>query len=737
MGTTMKRVKINVGKAARMLAGTGAVLLLIAGSASAQTTSWRTGTGSWFEPGNWTTGVPTSGVTAWIDNGGTAQIGRPGAEAEDVYVGRNLPIPSFLEITSRGTLSDEYGLVASGSGSRGTATVTGTGSKWTNSRDLYVGLSGTGTLNIADGGEVSNRYGYLGSRSGSQGTVTVTGSGSKWKSTGVLYVGSSGRGTLEVTDGGEVSNSGDGYIGFGPGSQGTVTVTGSGSKWTNSRHLSVGLEGMGTLMIADGGEVSNSYAGILACQSGAQGTVTVTGNGSKWTNSGGLYVGDEGTGTLTITDRGEVSNSYGILGHESGSQGRATISGSGSKWTNSAQLRVGYGGTGTLTIARGGQVSSSYGSVGSNRGSQGTAIVTGSGSKWTISGDLNVGSLGTGTLRITAGGEVSNSTAYLGVRPGSRGTATVSVSGIGSKWTNSGDLNVGRELMGTLMIADGGLVSAANVSIRCTGRVAIDVGTGSKLRVGGGTGTLTNHGRVRVLAGAAVPAGAQFAPIAAGTWSDSGIWHWQTIGGSWDGASHVFTVSEHVAARAGETARFDRLDIQRVLIRNDQRGDSLGVSVPYSPATAPMALAACPLPEETLAPLADLIEPGHVIRSAWIMGTEGYTPSKTTPLYLSFEVGERFSTGDLSFWQYTGSQWEPLLADCVSYQGRYAMAMILSGSLPEGAIWPYAMGTGLPPEFPPVGAYAVSAVPELSALALLLAAAFAGVVWQWWRGRRM
>ena len=41
--------------------------------------------------------------------------------------------------------------------------------------------------NIEAGGQVSNTTGYLGYNSGSSGTATVTGDGSKWTNSGSLY----------------------------------------------------------------------------------------------------------------------------------------------------------------------------------------------------------------------------------------------------------------------------------------------------------------------------------------------------------------------------------------------------------------------------------------------------------------------------------------------------------------------------------------------------------------------
>ena len=75
--------------------------------------------------------------------------------------------------------------------------------------------------------------------------------------------------------------------------------------------------------------------GYLGYHAGSTGTATVDGTGSTWTNSGYLYIGNSGNGTLNITNGGKVSNSYGYLGYNSGSTGTATVDGTGSTWTNS------------------------------------------------------------------------------------------------------------------------------------------------------------------------------------------------------------------------------------------------------------------------------------------------------------------------------------------------------------------------------------------------------------------
>ena len=142
------------------------------------------------------------------------------------------------------------------------------------------------------------------------------------------------------------------YLGYASGASGTATVDGTGSKWTSSSSptiFSVGTYGSGTLKISNGGSVSD-YVASLGYYSGSSGTARVDGAGSIWTNTYYLYVGESGNGTLNIVNGGTVSNSGGYLGMNSGSSGTATVDGVGSKWTNSSDLYVGKSGNGTLNI---------------------------------------------------------------------------------------------------------------------------------------------------------------------------------------------------------------------------------------------------------------------------------------------------------------------------------------------------------------------------------------------------
>jgi|GEM_PF-1296160 len=145
---------------------------------------------------------------------------------------------------------------------------------------------------------------------------------------------------------------------------------------------------------------------LLGYVSGSAGKVTVTGTDALWTNSGEFYVGYDGSGSLTIADGGEVSNTIGQIGSGISSDGEGLVTGSGSKWTCTSDLYVGSSGSGSLTIADGGEVSNIIGYIGKWGDGSGEVLVTGSGSKWTCTSILYVGDSGSGSLTLETGGKV-------------------------------------------------------------------------------------------------------------------------------------------------------------------------------------------------------------------------------------------------------------------------------------------------------------------------------------------
>lgn len=263
------------------------------------------------------------------DPGGTGPGTQPSPWTinNDLVVGDQSGDDAALVIRNGGTVGNDKGVLGLDIGAEGTVTVTGAGSAWSNSDDLYIGFDGTGTLSIDDGGAVDNVNGYIGYFSGAaSGRVTVTGSGSIWTNSQDLTIGDSGAGTLIISNGGTV-NSASGYISNDSSAFGEVIVTGANSLWSNSTDVSVGEAGVGALTISNGGSVtaSDGYVGFSV---NGNGVVSVTGTGSSWANSGALFVGLFGSGSVTVDSGGTVSASEVILADDSGATGTMEIAGS-------------------------------------------------------------------------------------------------------------------------------------------------------------------------------------------------------------------------------------------------------------------------------------------------------------------------------------------------------------------------------------------------------------------------
>jgi T5SS/PEP-CTERM-associated repeat protein len=191
-----------------LLATTALALLASPGVALADctpVTNWTAGKSSWFTSGNWDNGVPSSGIGAVVDNGGTAQISGslPQASACSLSLGPDAGHSGNASVSTSGSLTVTYGIVVGDQGS-GSLTVTSQGSV-TSGDGIDVGGStgttpGIGVLTVSDSG-----------------TVTAT-------SVGVNTSGTlTGNGTVSV-------NSGSGTVTINGGTlapSGTLTITGN------------------------------------------------------------------------------------------------------------------------------------------------------------------------------------------------------------------------------------------------------------------------------------------------------------------------------------------------------------------------------------------------------------------------------------------------------------------------------------------------------------------------------
>ena len=322
---------------------------------------------------------------------------------------------------------------------------------------MGAGYDANGSLHIADGMTVQSTEGQLGYRPGSSGSATVTGPGSTWDS-GALSVGRHGNGTLNITAGGAVNSGWYAYVGHFSGSTGAVTVDGSGSTWINSGTLYVGDGGDGTLDVTAGGTVSCDIGYIARHDS--TGVVTVDGAGSTWTMARDLNVGG-GRATLNITNGGQVTNAYAYIEGDATGPSTVLVAGPGSTWTNSGLLYVGNFGDGSLTITNGGTVTAPVCVIAETGGFTGVVTVDGAGSTLICPDRLNVAGGGQATLNIFNGGTVRSGQGMITPVswPWFTSVGAVTVDGVGSTWACSGDLSVGGGVSGTMTITNGGLVT--------------------------------------------------------------------------------------------------------------------------------------------------------------------------------------------------------------------------------------------------------------------------------------
>lgn len=204
------------------------------------------------------------------------------------------------------------------------------------SAPLVVGLNETATLRLSNGAQVTSLYGDIGASGSSHGRVIVDGDGTVLRLSRQLFVGYYGEGTVAIENGGRVEVAESMSLGRWqasdhPPSHGTVTVTGQNSLLDIRGGVSVGDGHTGDLIISDGGRVNAGDAFIIGDQAASRGTVLV-GSDAFLNIGSALAVGLEGEGTLTVANGGAVSvagdggsNLHTVLGFLPGSSGTINI----------------------------------------------------------------------------------------------------------------------------------------------------------------------------------------------------------------------------------------------------------------------------------------------------------------------------------------------------------------------------------------------------------------------------
>jgi T5SS/PEP-CTERM-associated repeat protein len=392
---------------------------------------------------------------------------------------------------------------------------------------LVVGDGGVGSFSALAGASLNADRIQLGSGSGSVGTASITGSGSAGSTlvqldgTGLsrLQVGNWGVGNLTISGGALVdatvspTNGSGAVIANGAGSTGTLTITGPGSEfksfnWTTVANANAttgfgtpGGSTTGTVNVLNGGTWRTQPAVIGSYSPGATstsnesafGVVNINGSGSQWlvgpntiTNEfAGIIIGAKAagrndpnataSGQVTVANGGKIVIDGGasVPGYinigSNGGIGALTVSGKNSSidvlGVNPSinVARSGNGATGSFNVLAGASATSLYLAVGRS-GATGSATIDGRSTDNTVASTLRLTGIGTneaagvngpafanigwdggtGTVTISNGGQllisdggmdghlVANSPGVILGR-GANSSGTMIITGVGSK----------------------------------------------------------------------------------------------------------------------------------------------------------------------------------------------------------------------------------------------------------------------------------------------------------------
>lgn len=505
-------------------------LILILPTSPVLATNWTGATSEdWFDAGNWSGGVPLTTTDSFIDTTVNApEITTEGAAGRLICVGNNGT--GALTISGGGLLtSSNQSRIGNNFGSVGTALVTGSGSVWESASEFRVGSDGTGTLivsndgavasvgrthigvtgngsiTVSNGGSVESGGTNMASQEGSSATVLLTGLGSNWSTSTISGLKVAIRGAASMLISGGATGSGR-FITIGEQltGNGTLEMTGVGTRWETSGAVNVGYLGTGQLLISNGAKIHASVSNPMTDYSeigfgaSSSGVVLITGDGSEWRNERDLYFGRAGQGTLTVSDKGLISSGTVIhMAHEMGSTGTLNIGSAAGDAAVAAGFVetpvVSFGdGTGTILLNH----TEGCGASGMGCAAGGVAGPSGSARGYEFAPDVT----GAGTIAA-----VSGVTYFTGDMSGFTGNATVS---------QAARLFLSAAYGGSMSVSDGGVVTANNTvsgsvnvndggTLKGSGTIGGDatIGLGGILAPGNSIGTIQVVGDVNFAPG--------------------------------------------------------------------------------------------------------------------------------------------------------------------------------------------------------------------------------------------
>jgi len=318
----------------------------------------------------------------------------------------------------------------------GTLAVDGMGASIATGANCFAGYNTTGNLRVSGGASASCANAYLGNLASSTGNdTTVTGSNSSLAVSTDLAIGhNGGLNTFAVAAGGGVTTV-NGFLGYYATSDGNqATIGGVDSTWSHTNVLEIGhLGSMNTFTVnADGYALSGKDTVLGALAGSEDNLLKVTGTNAAYevTPSFTLVVGDFGANNQVAVEAGALLEGHNVrLGRQAGSNGNSvTVSGSGAKWTNTGTLRVGNAGSNNTVMASSGAEVSFTGNqfIGHGVGTDANAVtVTGTNTTWT-GGAMVVGLDGTNSaLSVCDNATFTATSVAVAQNAGSSGTVTI------------------------------------------------------------------------------------------------------------------------------------------------------------------------------------------------------------------------------------------------------------------------------------------------------------------------
>jgi autotransporter-associated beta strand protein len=315
----------------------------------------------------------------------------------------------------------------------GRVSIDGVSTSTLSSVKVGYGSKGYGEFYLTNGLVTLSADLEIGTRTDSEGLVTIDG-GVFSNTTSNAQIGMKGKGSLIVNNG-EMFINNELYAGRNSGSIGSVAINGGDLSCQN---FVIGYENAATGSYSQlGGTVkTRGNSTLIADLAGSHGEFSV--NGGTMEANGRVYVGNYGTGHLTLTG-GETAFMNGFsIGANSSSTGFVTIAGG--NFTNRTDSIIGVNGVGYMTI------------------SGGTNYIT---------AKLTIGSSNEGTLNIS-GGETVITGERINSAISSSGTSRINISGghlnIVNSPTTTGYLDIGGAGQ-CIMEMTGGLVETENLRI--------------------------------------------------------------------------------------------------------------------------------------------------------------------------------------------------------------------------------------------------------------------------------